>query len=159
MLTSRRSADLAHGAVCPTTGIGTERRPSSASRPGSTLSPRDVGSRDFGRRQYERNCASCHGASGKGDGVLAGLLIKNRPDLTQLSPSNQGVFPFQRLYQVIDGEALPAHGTRELPVWGREYRLEDAQYFFDSPTPYDRQPLVRSRILSLLGYINRRQVR
>ncbi|MEI7784951.1 MAG: c-type cytochrome [Betaproteobacteria bacterium] len=133
--------------------------PSSASRQGSVLSPRDIASRDFGRREYERSCASCHGASGKGDGVLAGLLIKNPPDLTQLTRSNQGVFPFQRLYQVIDGESLPAHGTREMPVWGREYRLEDGQYFTDSPMPYDPQALVRSRILSLLEYINRLQVR
>lgn len=132
---------------------------SSANRPGSTLSPRDVGSRDFGRREYERSCASCHGASGKGDGVLAGLLVKNPPDLTQLTRSNQGVFPFQRLYQVIDGEGLAAHGTRDMPVWGREYRLEDGQYFFDSPTPYDPQALVRSRILGLLEYISRLQVR
>ncbi len=133
--------------------------PGSASRPSTTLSPRDVGSRDFGRREYERSCASCHGASGKGDGVLAGLLLKNPPDLTQLSRSNQGMFPFQRLYQVIDGEALPAHGSREMPVWGREYRLQDGEYFSDSPTPYDPQALVRSRILSLLEYINRLQVR
>jgi mono/diheme cytochrome c family protein len=132
---------------------------SAASRPGTVLSPRDIGSRDFGRREYERSCASCHGASGKGDGVLAGLLIKNPPDLTQLSRSNQGVFPFQRLYQVIEGEGLPVHGTREMPVWGREYRVEDGQYFFDSPTPYDPQALVRSRILSLLEYVNRLQVR
>lgn len=132
---------------------------SGLSRPGTVLSPRDIGSRDFGRREYERSCASCHGASGKGDGVLAGLLIKNPPDLTQLSRSNQGVFPFQRLYQVIEGEGLPVHGTREMPVWGREYRLEDGQYFFDSPTPYDPQALVRSRILSLLEYVNRLQVR
>ena len=132
---------------------------SGANRPGTMLSPRDIGSRDFGRREYERSCASCHGASGKGDGVLAGLLIKNPSDLTQLSRGNQGVFPFQRLYQVIEGEGLPVHGTREMPVWGREYRLEDGQYFTDSPTPYDPQALVRSRILSLLEYINRLQVR
>ena len=132
---------------------------SGLSRPGTVLSPRDIGSRDFGRREYERSCASCHGTSGKGDGVLAGLLIKNPPDLTQLSRTNQGVFPFQRLYQVIEGEGLPVHGTREMPVWGREYRVEDGQYFFDSPTPYDPQALVRSRILSLLEYINRLQVR
>lgn len=143
----------------PTLASAQSAAPSGANRPSSTPSPRDVGSRDFGRREYERSCASCHGASGKGDGVLAGLLIKNPPDLTTLTRSNQGVFPFQRLYQVIDGESLPAHGTREMPVWGREYRLEDGQYFTDSPMPYDPQALVRSRILSLLEYVNRLQVR
>jgi mono/diheme cytochrome c family protein len=129
------------------------------SRPGTALSPRDIGTRDFGRREFERSCASCHGDVGKGDGPLAGLLKKNPPDLTSLSRNNQGVFPFQRLYQVIEGEDLPAHGSREMPIWGREYRLEDGQYYFDSITPYDARAQVRARILSLLEYINRLQVR
>lgn len=132
---------------------------SAVARPGAVLSPRDIGTRDFGRREFERSCASCHGDVGKGDGPLAGLLKKNPPDLTGLSRNNQGVFPFQRLYQVIEGEDLPAHGSREMPIWGLEYRLEDGQYHFDSPTPYDARALVRARILSLLEYINRIQVR
>ena len=129
------------------------------SRPGTALSPRDIGTRDFGRREFERSCASCHGDVGKGDGPLAGLLKKNPPDLTSLSRNNQGVFPFQRLYQVIEGEDLPARGSREMPIWGQEYRLEDGQYYFDSITPYDARAQVRARILSLLEYINRLQVR
>ena len=132
---------------------------SAASRPGTALSPRDIGTRDFGRREFERSCASCHGDVGKGDGPLAGLLKKNPPDLTRLSLNNQGVFPFQRLYQVIEGEDLPAHGSREMPIWGLEYRLEDGQYYSDSITPYDARALVRARILGLLEYINRLQAR
>ncbi len=132
---------------------------SAVSRPGTALSPRDIGTRDFGRREFERSCASCHGDVGKGDGPLAGLLKKNPPDLTRLSLNNQGVFPFQRLYQVIEGEDLPAHGSREMPIWGLEYRLEDGQYYSDSITPYDARALVRARILGLLEYINRLQAR
>jgi len=132
---------------------------SASSRPGTALSPRDIGTRDFGRREFERSCAACHGSVGKGDGPLTGLLKKNPPDLTRLSLNNEGVFPFQRLYQVIEGEDLPAHGSREMPIWGLEYRLEDGQYHFDSITPYDARALVRSRILGLLEYINRLQVR
>lgn len=29
---------------------------------------------DMGRLEYESNCATCHGASGKGDGWLKGYL-------------------------------------------------------------------------------------
>ncbi|MCK6510807.1 c-type cytochrome [Myxococcota bacterium] len=37
---------------------------------------------DEGRRLYRRMCASCHGASGRGDGVLAAKLERELPDLT-----------------------------------------------------------------------------
>lgn len=60
---------------------------------------------------------------------------------------------------MIEGEDLPAHDSREMPIWGQEYRVEDGQYFLDTVTPYDARAMVRSRILGLLKYINRLQVR
>ena len=127
--------------------------------PAASSDARNIGSRDFGRREFQRSCASCHGATGKGDGVLVEFLRRSPPDLTQLSRRNQGVFPFQRLYDVIEGGGLAAHGTRDMPVWGTQYRVEDAEYHSDSTQPYDAEALVRSRILSLLEYLNRIQVR
>ena len=53
--------------------------------------------------------------------------------------------------------AVPAHGSRDMPVWGRAYRTQDAEYCHH--TQYDAKALVRARILSLLEYINRIQVR
>ncbi|MFZ2295856.1 MAG: c-type cytochrome [Polaromonas sp.] len=113
--------------------------------------------RDFGKSEFQSSCASCHGTSGKGNGPLVPLLRRNPPDLTLLAKNNQGVFPMNRLYEVIDGENVPAHGSRDMPVWGRAYRTMDAAYYFD--TEYDANGLVRARILSLLEYINRIQVR
>jgi mono/diheme cytochrome c family protein len=112
---------------------------------------------DFGKREFDANCASCHGVDGKGNGPLRELLRRSPPDLTLLAKRNQGVFPMSRLYEVIDGEAVAAHGSRDMPVWGRAYRIQDAEYYMD--TQYDAQALVRSRILALLEYINRMQVR
>lgn len=112
---------------------------------------------DFGKREFETNCASCHGVSGKGNGPLVELLRRSPPDLTMLAKNNQGVFPMNRLYQVVEGAGVPAHGARDMPVWGRAYRIEDAQYYMD--VPYDPEALVRSRLLALLEYINRLQVR
>ena len=112
---------------------------------------------DFGKREFESNCASCHGVSGKGNGPLVELLRRSPPDLTLLAQRNQGVFPINRLYEVVEGGKLPAHGARDMPVWGRAYRIEDAQYYMDAP--YDPEALVRSRLLALLEYINRLQVR
>lgn len=112
---------------------------------------------DFGKTEFESSCASCHGVSGKGNGPLVPLLTRRPTDLTLLAKNNQGVFPMNRLYQVIDGEGVPAHGARDMPVWGRAYRMMDAEYYFD--TQYDEKALVRARIMSLLEYINRMQLR
>jgi mono/diheme cytochrome c family protein len=113
--------------------------------------------RDFGKVEFEAACASCHGTNGKGNGPLVSLLTRKPTDLTLLAKNNQGVFPMNRLYEVIDGEGVPAHGARDMPVWGRAYRMMDADYYMD--TPYDDKALVRARILSLLEYINRMQLR
>ena len=112
---------------------------------------------DFGKREYDGNCASCHGIDGKGNGALVSLLRRSPPDLTQLSRGNQGVFPLNRLYEVIDGAAVPAHGGRDMPVWGRDYRVQAGEYYMEAP--YDPDAYVRTRILALLEYINRLQQR
>lgn len=112
---------------------------------------------DFGKTEFDASCASCHGVSGKGNGPLVPLLTRRPTDLTLLAKNNQACFPMSRLYEVIDGEGVPAHGARDMPVWGRAYRMMDAEYYFD--TQYDEKALVRARILSLLEYINPMQLR
>lgn len=114
---------------------------------------------DLGKQEYEAKCASCHGVSGKGDGPLAGLLKKTPPDLTQLAKKNGGVLPTGRLFDVIEGNNVPSHGTREMPVWGREFRVEDAQYLKEARGNYDSAALVRARVLMLLEYVDRLQAR
>lgn len=110
---------------------------------------------DFGKREFEANCASCHGVNGKGNGPMADQLKKTPSDLTQLAKKNNGVFPIERLYRVIDGAEVASHGSREMPVWGREYKVAAAEYYFDMP--YDPEAYARTRILSLLEYLNRLQ--
>jgi mono/diheme cytochrome c family protein len=112
---------------------------------------------DPGKQEFANNCASCHGADGKGNGPLGELLRKSPPDLTQLAKKNQGVLPINRLYAVIDGAGVPSHGSRDMPVWGREYRLDDAQQLREARGQYDSTELVRARILVLLEYISRIQ--
>ena len=119
---------------------------------------------DFGQREFNANCAACHGMDAKGRGPVAGFLTKNPPDLTTVAKRNGGVFPMDRLYRVVDGTELPEgaqaggpHGSREMPIWGRDYRVRDAEYFGD--TPYNPDGMVRGRILALLEYLNRLQVK
>ncbi|WP_460836635.1 c-type cytochrome [Noviherbaspirillum agri] len=114
---------------------------------------------DVGKQEYETKCAVCHGAGGKGDGPMAGQLRTRPSDLTVLARKNQGVVPVARMFEVIEGANIPAHGTREMPVWGREFRIEDAQYYKEARGSYDPAVLVRARILALIDYISRIQAR
>lgn len=110
---------------------------------------------DSGKREFEANCASCHGVSGKGNGPITDLLKKSPPDLTLLARNNGGVLPVARLYDVIDGAGIQAHGSRDMPVWGREYRVQAGEYYGE--VPYDPEAYVRGRILVLIDYLNRIQ--
>ena len=79
---------------------------------------------DRGKTDYLRLCASCHGSTGKGDGPVGKFLKKTPADLTKLSEGNNGVFPSERAYEVVDGRReVGEHGTREMPVWGRAIRF------------------------------------
>jgi mono/diheme cytochrome c family protein len=62
---------------------------------------------------FQSFCASCHGAAGKGDGVLAGSLRKHPADLTQLSIKNDGVFPTEAVLKIIDS----GHESVDMPAW------------------------------------------
>ncbi|CAH1747739.1 Cytochrome c domain-containing protein [Thauera humireducens] len=112
---------------------------------------------DVGRLEYEGACAVCHGSTGKGDGVFASQLVAKVPDLTTLASRNKGVFPFDHVYQTIDGRTeVAAHGSREMPVWGRGFRQQSSMYF--STVPADNtESVARSRILALTEYIYRLQ--
>ena len=80
---------------------------------------------DYGKTEYESNCASCHGLKGKGDGPLSQIYLTKPTDLTTLAKRNGGVFPAQRVHEIIDGrQEVEAHGPRTMPVWGREYRTK-----------------------------------
>jgi mono/diheme cytochrome c family protein len=76
-----------------------------------------------GASLYRQLCVSCHGPAARGDGPVAPALRTPVPDLTRISARNGGPFPADRVREMIDGRAaLPAHGSREMPVWG--YELE-----------------------------------
>lgn len=113
---------------------------------------------DLGQREYMANCASCHGADGKGMGPNVEFLKKSPPNLTLLAKNNGGILPAARLYESIDGSKdVAGHGTRDMPTWGFDYRVKAAEYYMD--VPYNPEVYVRGKILSLIEYINRIQVK
>lgn len=77
-----------------------------------------------GAQLFRTYCASCHGPSGRGDGPVAEAFRQPIADLTQYTARNHGVFPSERVRQIIDGRGIAAHGDREMPVWGDAFRSE-----------------------------------
>jgi len=113
---------------------------------------------DIGKREYSQSCATCHGLDGKGKGSFAQALQLTVPDLTTLAKRNGGVFPVARVYDVIDGrEEVKAHGTREMPIWGKHYAVGAAPAYDDYA--YNPEVAARGRILALIDYLYRLQAK
>jgi mono/diheme cytochrome c family protein len=111
---------------------------------------------DIGKIEYEQSCATCHGLDGKGRGSIAQTFQLSVPDITTLTKRNGGVFPVSRVYDVIDGrEEVKAHGSREMPIWGKYYSLSAAPRYDDYA--YNPEAAVRGRILALTEYLHRLQ--
>jgi mono/diheme cytochrome c family protein len=73
-----------------------------------------------GAQIFRNHCAACHGADGRGHGPASVALKHPVPDLTLISRRSGGKFPYQRVRKIIAGDdpRLPAHGDREMPIWG-----------------------------------------
>lgn len=112
---------------------------------------------DFGKEEFQARCASCHGKNGKGTGPLSMFLKNSPPDLTNLSKNNDGIFPIEKIYQSISGEDSSYHGSKEMPIWGDIFFYEANCIYGDMPI--STEGYVRGRILSLIEYINRLQVK
>lgn len=101
-----------------------------------------------GEIEYHRQCAVCHGLDGKGGGIMVPELVLKPADLTQIAKRNGGVFPFWRVYRIIDGRELArGHGSREMPVWGRRFQGETTHA---GPL---QETMVKGRILGLIFYL------
>ncbi len=108
--------------------------------------------RSAGRVVYEENCGSCHGPKADGQGVVAQWLNIKPADLSGISQRNDGEFPFWRIYRTIDGrEEVKSHGDSEMPVWGREFRIQ-AGGGLGTGSPAI-EAAVRGKILSLVLYL------
>jgi mono/diheme cytochrome c family protein len=97
--------------------------------------------KNSGQYWYSNYCASCHGQDGKGDGPVAKSLSLPPADLTRLSAAYGGAFSSERVAEVVDGRReVAAHGTREMPVWGRAIRFGPS--------------IVRTRVRAIVDYVS-----
>ncbi len=113
---------------------------------------------DLGKQEYDAHCAACHGLSGKGDGSFKPFIKGTPSDLTVLQRNNKGVFPFARVYEVIDGRVeVPGHGTSDMLIWGNYYKRKAGDTYME--VPGDPEVYARARILALTEYLSRVQVK
>ncbi|WP_343081133.1 cytochrome c [Ostreiculturibacter nitratireducens] len=112
---------------------------------------------ELGKEIYLDRCSVCHGAEGGGDGVVGELLARRPKNLKLLAKDNGGEFPFEAVYQSIDGRSLIAgHGNPDMPIWGEFFMtqaLEDR-----AVNPKDARHVVEGRILSVVYFIESLQV-
>ena len=78
---------------------------------------------EHGSSIYATYCASCHGASARGDGPLADSMRRRPANLTEILKRNNGVFPKELIFRVIDGrQPVRGHGGPDMPVWGDAFK-------------------------------------
>ena len=103
---------------------------------------------DTGKQDFVKNCAGCHGTSGKGNGPDLYVLGIKAPDLTLLSKQNSGVFPFQKVEDSIDGRnGFPSHRRLDMPFWGVNFQQQGKEY-----TPQS-EAYVKARIDAIVRYV------
>jgi mono/diheme cytochrome c family protein len=79
-----------------------------------------------GAQLFRTHCASCHGEHAEGAGPISAQLRNAVPDLTTYSARNGGMFPAERVRQMIEGRGPAAHGDRSMPIWGNAFRGQDS---------------------------------
>lgn len=138
---------------------------------------------DAGETEYLSKCATCHGADGKGTGPLSAPLKIRPADLTTLAKRNNGTFSPKAIYEMIDGRtAVRPHRSIDMPIWGCRHAApplsrtppancsrHSAKKRLNRPKsksalsildlPCDPEPVIRSRILAVVEYLNRIQER
>jgi mono/diheme cytochrome c family protein len=82
----------------------------------------------YGVDNFHAYCSPCHGRDGTGNGPVALALKKAPPDLTTIMTRHKNVFPRGEIRDVITNGSpdIPAHGSREMPVWGPTFHALDS---------------------------------
>jgi mono/diheme cytochrome c family protein len=124
---------------------------------------------DKGKMEYLLACAACHGEDGKGAGPMIDKLKATPANLTILAKRNNGVFSPNVVYEMIDGrKGTGSHRSWEMPIWGcrhgqppdasgKTYEQTPLESFLDLPC--DPEPVIQSRIRTIVEYLARIQAK
>ncbi|HEY7511795.1 MAG TPA: cytochrome c [Vicinamibacteria bacterium] len=98
-----------------------------------------------GEDLFKTYCASCHGQTGKGDGVMAPHLRFRPADLTLIARRRAGRFDTDEVRKIVDGrEPVASHGGTEMPVWGDAFKIPSERY---------SEKTAQTRIRALVDYL------
>ncbi|WP_246515184.1 hypothetical protein [Bradyrhizobium diversitatis] len=86
-----------------------------------------------------------------------------RPD--RVGQEQQRGVPTNAVYETMYGsKSVPAHGTREMPIWGERFNpivslphAVDPTYWQKAGPQQSPEVVVRTRILAVIDYLNRIQ--
>jgi mono/diheme cytochrome c family protein len=111
-------ASVAALSMVPVAAQQSGQKPAPAAKPAASGTTERTGAAIF--REY---CAPCHGVNARGNGPAAPAFKQRPPDLTHLATRHKG-FPRAQVEAMILGDdpLQPAHGSREMPVWGPTFR-------------------------------------
>ncbi len=99
---------------------------------------------ELGKSQFEEHCVACHSAV---SGEIATEGQQMGPDLRLLQPKYGSPLDRDRLARFIDGrEELPAHGTRQMPVWGK-------RLYEDYPQTQGTESVREGTVAIILDYL------
>jgi mono/diheme cytochrome c family protein len=85
------------------------------------------GEAPYGQPDYVRYCSACHGEFADGKGPVANVLTPSPPALTRLR-AKYGRPLGTSLVAYVMGDSMPrAHGTSDMPVWGRNLKEADGE--------------------------------
>ena len=124
---------------------------SGSSQTTGPVPPPLVTSSMYGRDLFELYCSSCHGRDGRGAGPAASALNVPPSDLTTLARRNGGSFPKAAIIAFVtveEARLVPAHGSKDMPVWGPIFRGLDRN-----------EAANRERIDNIVAYIWSMQVK
>lgn len=94
---------------------------------------------------FRTYCSTCHGREAKGDGPMADQLRYRPPDLTLLAQRNDGKYPADDVFRMIDGrKAVKGHGGPDMPIWGDAFK--NAREGFDETS-------VKDKIQAIVDYL------
>lgn len=108
-----------------------------------------------GETIFQFHCATCHGLEGTGNGPMAGALLVQPTNLTQLTANNDGSFPITRVIMRIDGrDPLVSHGS-SMPIFGDFFEGYDIALKTETG-----QPIMTSKpIVDLMAYLETLQAK
>ena len=115
----------------------------------AVITPATAQDDEIGAAMYASACASCHGAAGKGDGVIGTLLAEAPPDLTTLSARNDGRFPMLEVIRIIEGESGQDVHSGPMPPFGELYYRTETELMGEQGAILG----ARGRMLSLALYL------